>query len=342
MSGPTLLEKKLQSLGLESTPEEFVESLPAPVQRRVEALQELQTKHDEVETQFRKERAELEAKYEKLYAPLYADRTAIVSGEKEVPLKEGDAPAEVTGVPEFWLTVMLKSDVTADLIKDKDIEILQYLTNITSESLLAEDGAPRGFKLFFHFSENPFFSNTVLEKTYLMMTDDEGVLEKAEGTKIDWKAGKDVTIKIMKKKPKKGAKPDAKPQIKTEKVDSFFNFFSPPDVPAEDDEMEEEQMEELQALIEADYEVGATIKEKLIPHAVHWYTGEAIDEDPFGEMGGFDDEDDDEDDDDEGDEDDDEDDDDDEDEGAPKQKGKKKGAAGAGGPEDKPPECKQQ
>jgi hypothetical protein len=30
--------------------------------------------------------------------------------------------------------------------------------------------------------------------------------------------GKDVTIKIMKKKPKKGAKPDAKPQIKTEKV----------------------------------------------------------------------------------------------------------------------------
>jgi len=34
---------------------------------RVEALQELQEKHDEVESQFRKERAELEAKYEKLY-----------------------------------------------------------------------------------------------------------------------------------------------------------------------------------------------------------------------------------------------------------------------------------
>lgn len=38
-------------------------------------------------------------------------------------------------------------------------------------------------------------------------------------------------------------------------VDSFFNFFSPPDVPGEDEEMEEEAMEELQALIEADYEV---------------------------------------------------------------------------------------
>lgn len=34
----------------------------------------------------------------------------------------------------------------------------------------------------------------------------------------------------MKKKPKKGAKPDAKPQTKQEPVDSFFNFFSPPQV----------------------------------------------------------------------------------------------------------------
>jgi hypothetical protein len=33
-------------------------------------LQELQTKHEEIEAQFRKERAELEAKYEKLYGGL--------------------------------------------------------------------------------------------------------------------------------------------------------------------------------------------------------------------------------------------------------------------------------
>lgn len=61
------MQKKLQELGLESTPEEFVESLPVPVRRRVEALQELQGKHKELEAAFRRERAELEAKYEKLY-----------------------------------------------------------------------------------------------------------------------------------------------------------------------------------------------------------------------------------------------------------------------------------
>lgn len=34
----------------------------------------------------------------------------------------------------------------------------------------------------------------------------------------------------MKKKPKKGARPDARPQTKLEPVDSFFNFFKPPQV----------------------------------------------------------------------------------------------------------------
>jgi hypothetical protein len=34
----------------------------------------------------------------------------------------------------------------------------------------------------------------------------------------------------MKKKPKKGARPDAKPQTKLEPIESFFNFFSPTQV----------------------------------------------------------------------------------------------------------------
>lgn len=38
------------------------------------------------------------------------------------------------------------------------------------------------------------------------------------------------TPQVMKKKPKKGGKPDAKPQTKIEPVESFFNFFSPPNV----------------------------------------------------------------------------------------------------------------
>ncbi|GFH14679.1 uncharacterized protein HaLaN_10781, partial [Haematococcus lacustris] len=229
------IEKKLQELGLGSSPAEFLDSLTVLVKRRVEALQELQGKHEELSGEFRKELALLEAKYERLY-----DK----------------------GIPEFWLTALLKCDVTAELIKDKDIEVLKYLKDIM-----------------------------VLEKAYHMLPEDDGVLEKAEGTKIEWKAGRDVTIKIMKKKPKKGAKPDTKPQIKTEKVDSFFNFFSPPELPDDDEEIDEEVMDELQATIEADYEVGAVIREKLIPNAVGWFTGEAVDEENAFGMEDYDEED---------------------------------------------------
>lgn len=34
------------------------------------------------------------------------------------------------GIPEFWETVLLKSDVTAELIKDKDLDVLSYLSDI--------------------------------------------------------------------------------------------------------------------------------------------------------------------------------------------------------------------
>lgn len=58
-------------------------------------------------------------------------------------------------------------------------------------------------------------------------------------TEIEWYPGKCLTEKILKKKPKKGAK-NAKPITKTEQCESFFNFFSPPEVPDEDDDIDED------------------------------------------------------------------------------------------------------
>lgn len=60
----------------------------------------------------------------------------------------------------------------------------------------------------------------------------------------------------MKKKPKKGAKPGTKPLTKLEPVPSFFSFFSPPEVPEAGAELTEDAIEELQAVIEEDYEMG--------------------------------------------------------------------------------------
>lgn len=60
-------------------------------------------------------------------------------------------------------------------------------------------------------------------------------------TEIDWYPGKCLTQKILKKKPKKGAK-NAKPITKTEDCESFFNFFNPPQVPDDDEDIDEDRV----------------------------------------------------------------------------------------------------
>jgi nucleosome assembly protein 1-like 1 len=48
-----------------------------------------------------------------------------------------------------------------------------------------------------------------------------------------------LTQKILKKKPRKGSK-NTKPITKTEDCESFFNFFSPPQVPDDEEEIDED------------------------------------------------------------------------------------------------------
>lgn len=64
-------------------------------------------------------------------------------------------------------------------INDNDKEALKYLKDIKWQNL-GDD--KRGFKLEFYFDVNPFFSNSILTKTYYVSEDDdEDVLEKATG-----------------------------------------------------------------------------------------------------------------------------------------------------------------
>ncbi|KAL8230282.1 hypothetical protein R6Q57_000060 [Mikania cordata] len=345
------LKDKLQNLAGQHS--DVLESLSPAVRKRVEVLREIQSEHDELEAKFFEERAALEAKYQKLYAPLYSKRYDIVNGVEgdaandESAMEADDKAKEEKGVPSFWLNAMKNNEILVEEISERDEEALKYLKDI--KWCRIDD--PKGFKLEFFFDTNPFFKNSVLTKTYHMIDDDEPILEKAIGTEIEWLPGKCLTQKILKKKPKKGSK-NAKPITKTEKCDSFFNFFNPPQVPEDEDDIDEELAEELQNQMEQDYDIGSTIRDKIIPHAVSWFTGEAAQEDEFEGIGD-DDDDEIEDDDEEDDEDDneeDDDDDDEEDEEDTKGKSKKKssgqkkgGIVHAGGEQvERPPECKQQ
>lgn len=62
-------------------------------------------------------------------------------------------------------------------------------------------------------------------------------------------------------------------------TESFFNFFSPPQPPGDDDDV----ANDIEERLELDYQLGEDIKEKLIPRAIDWFTGEALQFEELGE-----------------------------------------------------------
>ena len=77
----SVLKNKLQNLAGQHS--DVLENLTPKVRKRVEVLREIQSQHDELEAKFFEERAALEAKYQKLYQPLYTKRFDIVNGAVE-------------------------------------------------------------------------------------------------------------------------------------------------------------------------------------------------------------------------------------------------------------------
>lgn len=130
--------------------------------------------------------------------------------EREKPKKErGVKPSDEElaqapkGIPEFWLTTLKNHLGLSELITERDEDALRHLVDIR---VAYPSDNRSGFTLVFEFGEGAkqFFENTKLEKTYYYQ-DEVGyegdfVYDHAEGTKIEWKEGKDLTVKIETKK----------------------------------------------------------------------------------------------------------------------------------------------
>ncbi|KAJ1770234.1 histone chaperone [Coemansia sp. RSA 1843] len=334
----------------------YIESLPKAVRERVDVLKYLQQQHTEIDKKLHMEIYELEKKYSKQYAPLYERRNALVQGtaeptdqekaegakiakeEKEneeeasgIEEEDADEDEDVAGIPEFWLTALKNHPNFSELITERDEEALKFLRDIRLAYL---DESP-GFKLEFVFAENPFFSNALLTKTYVYDQDEiAGALEfsHAQGAEIDWKPEHDLSVTVETKKQRHKTTNRTRVVKKTVPAQTFFSFFTTVEEPESDDESE--LAEETRDRITLDYELADDLKEKIVPNAVDWFTGKALEYEGLDEDDGFEDEFMDdyyEDDDDEDDSDDDEDDD---DSGDELSKSAKEAA--------EPPQCKNQ
>ena len=223
----------------------------AAVVRRLNALKNEQLKYTELEAKFFEEMHALEGKYYQLYEPIFERRRQIVNGDYEPTEEESkwnldqlntnghaeekkteetaEKASEEKGIPNFWLETLQALRMTAELVQECDEPILVLLQDIRVKFF---DKKPYGYTLEFHFGENPYFTNKVLTKTYELKIEVDSKdpfsfegpdLEKVVGCKIDWKAGKNVTVKLIKKKLKSKNK-KAPPKVITKGKPKFNTF----------------------------------------------------------------------------------------------------------------------
>ncbi len=101
----------------------------------------------------------------------------------------------------------------------------------------------------------------------------QNIIEKCEGTEIEWNDGKDVTKKKIKKKQKAKKGQPGKTITKTVEQESFFNFFKTINMPDEkelnkekaptekEEGDEEDQEKDVGELMDEDYDMGVEFKD---------------------------------------------------------------------------------
>lgn len=271
-------------------------SMPENVRDRFKLLKVISDKRTKTIEKIK----ELNLKFEKLKAPLYAERQKIIEGlgypaeyvtlfdqkfeqlkkdlgTKTITEDEDCTPAKVKttdigdhkGVPGFWLKALLNHNLIKPYIRKHDEPILEHLISITGTHF--ED--KHGYELNFTFSPNEYFDNTELKKTYIMI--DDHILEKTESTQIAWKDGKDITKKQVKKKQKNKKTKAVRTITKTVEQESFFNFFKSQTMPDQKklDSMKDDEEEELAVRIDEDFDLGNDIINDVIPEALELYLG---------------------------------------------------------------------
>lgn len=246
--------------------EEALKGLESLSRQRVALLKEHQ-----------RELLELERNFLAKCSGLYEQRATIISSAN----RAGDASdastnlseknAENAGIPDFWLTVLLNHPEIKELIAESDAEALKYLKDVK----ISYPDDSFGFILTFVFGDNPYFSQNILTKHYVLAEQEETpfmvnyVFDHCSGTTIEWRPGMNLCYKSVLRTQRHRATNNVRTIKRLERVPSFFHFFGT----SEERQNGEEEMEELERF---DYEIGEIFKEQLIPFAFEWYTGKAL------------------------------------------------------------------
>ncbi|ORZ00048.1 hypothetical protein BCR41DRAFT_363632, partial [Lobosporangium transversale] len=143
------------------------------------ALEAVQEDMDHIHDLTTKAELELANKRNELMAPIYKKRQEVIAK-----------------IPNFWYTLFRMHPLTANFIEERDLPILEHLTDVFVKH---DDKDSRNYEIIFTFKENPYFSNKELIKKVVVKDDDEET-SIGEVFEINWKEGQDVTKSQKRKK----------------------------------------------------------------------------------------------------------------------------------------------
>lgn len=130
----------------------------------------------------------------------------------------------------FWITTFINHPRISSILQDQEEEALHYMTALTVEDF---DDVKTGFKISFHFKENPYFTNDVITKEFHLAASESvnqstttDFTQTSTSTTIKWKEGKDLLLELQ-----------SKPANKKRDIDhkSFFDWFCDNSDPVNDD-----------------------------------------------------------------------------------------------------------
>lgn len=178
------------------------------------------------------------------------------------------------GIPDYWLIVLKNVDKLGPMIQKYDEPILKFLSDVSLK--FSKPGQPVSYTFEFHFLPNPYFRNEVLVKTYIIKSKPDHndpffswgwEIEDCKGCKIDWRRGKDVTVTITQSRTTATGEIEIQPRVVPNA--SFFNFFSPPEIP-----MIGKLEPREDAILDEDFEIGQILHDNVILKSIYYYTGE--------------------------------------------------------------------
>uniref|UniRef100_A0A2K6AKT7 Nucleosome assembly protein 1 like 4 n=1 Tax=Mandrillus leucophaeus TaxID=9568 RepID=A0A2K6AKT7_MANLE len=235
------------------TPSSYMETLPKAVNRRINALKQIQVRCAHIEAKFYEEVHDLGRKYTALYQPLFIKRKELITGDVE-PTSDMESEWHSENEEEEKLAGDVKKINSGlpslELVQEYDEPILKHLQDIKVK--FSDPGQPMSFILEFHFEPNYYFTNSALRTTCKMKSEPD----KADPFSFK---GKNVTVKTIKKKQKHKGRGTVRTITKQVSSESFFNVFNPLKASGDRESLDKDS----EFVLASDLEIGLFFRERI-------------------------------------------------------------------------------